>query len=207
MTQTDLIEFADSNIKLNEKGRPWTLSRHQRIVLALMYARHYSLRLWSEPKKSGKTFLAAIIALWEAITNSDTEIICCANDEEQVLTRVFETCTKLIKYNREISTSATVMASQIKFTNGSVIRAVSSDYKGQAGGRQKLTIFDELWAYDSERATRLFEEMTPPVTEPGAYILVVSYAGFVGEGELLESIYKRGLKGRRLHKSLEVYNG
>jgi phage terminase large subunit-like protein len=53
--------------------------------------------------------------------------------------------------------------------------------------------------------TRLFEEMTPPATESGAYILIVSYAGFTGEGELLENLYKRGMKGRRIHKGLEVY--
>ncbi len=121
------------------------------------------------------------------------------------MSRVFQTLCALIKYNPELAASATVMANHIKFTNGSVIRAVSSDYKGQAGGRQRLTIFDELWAYDSERATRLFEEMTPIPTERDSHILVVSYAGFSGEGELLESLYKRALKGRRLHKSLEVY--
>ena len=201
----NVIQFADDNIKLNEKGKPWTWSQHQRDVLELAYQRHYSIRLWSEVKKSGKTFLAAVIAVWEAITNADAEIICAANDQEQALSRVFQTCCQLIKYNRELSASATVQASQIKFTNGSVIRAVSSDYKGQAGGRQRLTIFDELWAYDSERATRLFEEMTPPPTEEGAYLLIVSYAGFTGEGELLENLYNRGLKGRRAHKSLECY--
>jgi phage terminase large subunit-like protein len=47
--------------------------------------------------------------------------------------------------------------------------------------------------------------MTPPATDPGAYLLIVSYAGFTSEGELLESLYRRGLKGKRLHRSLEVY--
>lgn len=97
-----------------------------------------------------------------------------------------------------------VQATQVKFTNGSVIRAVSSDYKGQAGGRQRLTIFDEIWAFDHERMTRLFEEMTLPPSEPGAYILIVSYAGFTSEGELLENLYKRGLAGKRIHKSLDL---
>jgi hypothetical protein len=152
-------------------------------------------------KKSGKTFLAAVIAIWEAVTNADCEVVCCANDQEQAVSRVFQTVCQLIKYNAELTSSATIQATQVKFTNGSVIRAVSSDYKGQAGGRQRLTIFDEIWAFDHERMTRLFEEMTPP----GAYILIVSYAGFTSEGELLENLYKRGLKGKRIHKSLECY--
>jgi phage terminase large subunit-like protein len=201
----NVIQFADENIKLNEKGKPWGWAKYQREVLTLAYRRHFSIRLWSEVKKSGKTFLAAVIAIWEAVTNPDGEVICCANDQEQAVSRVFQTVCQLIKYNRELSASATIQATQVKFTNGSVIRAVSSDYKGQAGGRQRLTIFDEIWAFDHERMTRLFEEMTPPPTEPGAYILIVSYAGFTSEGELLENLYKRGLKGKRIHKSLECY--
>jgi phage terminase large subunit-like protein len=201
----NVIQFADDNVKLNEKGKPWSWSKYQRDVLTLAYARHYSIRLWSEVKKSGKTFLAAIIAIWEAVTNADTEIVCCANDEEQALSRVFQTVCQLIKYNPELSASAKVLANEIRFTNGSIIKAVSSDYRGQAGGRQRLTIFDEIWAFDLERMTRLFEEMTPPPTEPGAYLLIVSYAGFTGEGELLQSLYQRGLKGQRIHKSFECY--
>jgi phage terminase large subunit-like protein len=201
----NVIEFADQNVRLNERGLSWSLSRHQRQVLALMFQRHYAIRLWSEAKKSGKTFLAALIALWEAVTNADSEVICCANDEEQSLSRVFATCAALIKHNAELNGSAKVLANEIRFTNGSAIRAVSSDYKGQAGGRQRLTIFDELWAFDHERMVRLFEEMTPPPTERGAYLLIVSYAGFTGEGELLENLFKRGKGGKRIHRSLECY--
>ena len=201
----NVIQFADDNVKLNEKGKPWSWSKYQRDVLTLAYQRNYSIRLWSEVKKSGKTFLAAIIAIWEAVTNPDTEIVCCANDEEQALSRVFQTVCQLIKYNPELTASAKVLSNEIRFTNGSIIKAVSSDYKGQAGGRQRLTIFDELWCFDLERMTRLFEEMTPPPTEQGAYLLIVSYAGFSGEGELLQSLYQRGLKGQRIHKSFECY--
>ena len=39
-------------------------------VLTLAYARLYSIRLWSEVKKSGKTFLAAVISIWEAVSNA-----------------------------------------------------------------------------------------------------------------------------------------
>jgi hypothetical protein len=41
----------------------------------LAYARHYTIRLWSEVKKSGKTFLAAVIAIWEAVANADSEVV------------------------------------------------------------------------------------------------------------------------------------
>jgi phage terminase large subunit-like protein len=205
MTGPELIAFIDSNIKANEKGKPFTLSDHQRVVIGLMWGQHYSIRLWSEIKKSGKTFLAACVCLAEAYSNQSIEIICLANDLEQSTGRVFQTCVDLIKYNIALTRSARVLAFEIRLTNGSAIKAVSSDYKGQAGGRQKLAVFDELCFYSQERAVRLFEEMTPPVTEPGAYILIVSTAGFTGEGQLLENLYLRGLKGKRLSRKFEVY--
>jgi hypothetical protein len=51
-----VIQFADENIKLNEKGKPWFWAKYQRDVLTLMFARHYSIRLWSEVKKSARHF-------------------------------------------------------------------------------------------------------------------------------------------------------
>ena len=59
----NVIQFADENIQLNEKSKQWGWSKYQRDVLRLAYARLYSIRLWSEVKKSGKTFLAAVIAI------------------------------------------------------------------------------------------------------------------------------------------------
>ena len=89
---TDIVEFVDQNIKLNEKGDPWGLAKHQRAVLTVMYARHFLIRLWSEIKKSGKTFLAACIAIKDAVTRADSECVLVANDEEQAQSRVFATC-------------------------------------------------------------------------------------------------------------------
>jgi len=59
-----VIEFCDRYVTLNEKGKPWSLSKHQRKVLSLAFRFNslakllYRLILWSEPKKSGKTFVA-----------------------------------------------------------------------------------------------------------------------------------------------------
>ena len=49
-----------------------------------------------------------------------------------------------------------------------------------------------------ERRT-LYEELTPPLTEENAWVLVVTYAGFTGESKLLEAMYRRGLAGIRSH--------
>ncbi len=189
----------------NEKGQRWALHRYQRRVLASMFRRHFALRLWSEAKKSGKTFLAAVLGLWWAYTHAKTEVIVAANDLEQSASRVFQTMADLLAANPALGASATVRAQEITLSNGTTIRAIASEYRGAAGSRHSLVIFDELWGYDSERAQRLYEELTPPPTEPDAWVLVVTYAGFIGESTLLEAMYQRGLAGTRVDDELELY--
>lgn len=207
----DPAAFADELIPLNEKGRPWRLTVYQRRVLVLAFrwsppgALLMRLFLWSEPKKSGKTFVAAVLGLWWAFTNPNSEIIAAANDLDQSVGRVFKTMAALLKHNPDLGASATIRAAEIQLSNGTVITAIASDYRGAAGSRHSLVIFDELWGYTLERAERLFEELTPPPTEPNAWVLVATTAGFVGESVLLERLYQRGLAGERLDADLEVH--
>lgn len=155
MTKTDFthdpIGFLDCFIRLNEKGQPWKLTRHQRRVLAagLRWDRDGRLQvrtfLWGEMKKSGKTFLAACLALWWAFVTSYTEVKIAANDFEQSVGRVFHTIVQLLEHNTELGASAKVRSADIRLTNGTTIEAIASDYKGAAGSRHSLVVFDELW--------------------------------------------------------------
>ena len=208
---TDPAAFIDRFLRYNEQGKSWTLSPYQRRILALVLPfddrRRLTLRLllWSEPKKSGKTALAAALAIWWASTRGG-DVTCLANDFDQAQGRVFATIVALLKWNGfEKAKLAKLLASEVRCTNGAVIRAVPSDYRGEAGGRQTLAIFDEPWGIDSERATRLFEEMTPIPTTPEAWILMVTTAGFTGESRLLEGLYQRGLAGERLDDEFELH--
>jgi hypothetical protein len=72
--------------------------------------------------------------------------------------------------------------------------AVASDYARAAGADPCISVFDELWGYTSERSRRLWDEMVPPPTRKIACRLVVSYAGFEAESELLQDLYKRGMQ-------------
>lgn len=207
----DPVGFIDRFIKKDEKGRPFHLSRHQRRVLAaaLRWDDQGRLRirtfLWGEMKKSGKTFIAAALVVWWAFTNPNTEAICAANDLEQSIGRVFKTIVQLLKQNPVLLRSAKILAESITLSNGTTITAISSDYKGAAGSRHSLVVYDELWGFSLERAERLFEELTPPPTEPNAWQLIVTYAGWTGESVLLERFYKHGLAGERIDDELELY--
>lgn len=209
--QRDPVGFIDRFITRDEKGRPFKLSPHQRRVLerSLTWDAEGRLGLrtlvWGEMKKSGKTFLAAELGLQWGFTNSNTEVIVAANDMDQAAGRVFKTMVQLLKQNPALRASAKITADTITLTNGTTITAISSDYRGAAGSRHSLVIFDELWGYSLERAERLFEELTPPPTEPNAWMLIVTYAGWVNESVLLERLYKRGLAGERIDTDLELY--
>lgn len=204
--------FIDAYVRFNEKGQAWALAPYQRRLLSLAFQFDASgrlglrLLLWSEPKKSGKTFIAACLALWWAFTRPNTEVVIAANDLDQSVGRVFKTIVDLCKRNGfEQTKLVKIRATWIECKSGTVITAIASDFAGAAGGRQSLTVFDELWGYNPERLTRLFEELTPPPSEPEAWQLVVTYAGFSNESALLRSMYERGLEGERIDADLPVY--
>ena len=81
-------------------------------------------------------------------------------------------------------------------STGATITALASDYASAAGSNPVVTCFDELWGYVSERSRRLWDEMVPVPTRKISLRLTVSYAGFEGESELLEDLYRRGMAGR-----------
>ena len=207
----DPAAFADTYLPRNEKGRAWSLSRHQRRVLARAFRRDpggellFQLVLWGEMKKSGKTFLAAVLVLWWALTNADTEIIIAANDFDQSVSRVFRTIVQLIRHNPALAKYVKIRASELLFTHGTVVKAIANDYRGEAGARHSLLVVDEPWGIINEASRRLVEELTPPPTEDNAWVLMVTTAGFIGESELLEAVYTRGLAGVRVDDELELY--
>jgi len=77
------IDFIDRTIKLDEKGEPCKLTPYQRRVVQLALNRtkddalFYRLVLLSEPKKSGKAFMAACLCPWWAVHQSAAGNHCC----------------------------------------------------------------------------------------------------------------------------------
>ena len=61
------------------------------------------------------------------------------------------------------------------------ITAIPSNFATAAGGNQNISVFDELWAFTSERSRRLWDELVPPPTRQIACRLTTTYAGFEGE--------------------------
>jgi phage terminase large subunit-like protein len=165
----------------------------------------YPELVFSAPKKSGKTTLAALFQIYivAVLAGRYGEGYCLANDEEQAVSRVFTAASRIIESSPLLADAAELYATRIYFpSTGGLIQALASDAPGAAGANQNVCTFDELWGYVRERSHRLFDEMVPPPTRKVACRLTVTYAGFEGESDLLEKLYKRGLQGKQIAPDL-----
>ncbi|TKB75260.1 MAG: hypothetical protein E8D45_07850 [Nitrospira sp.] len=217
---TDPVAFIDDRVKKNELGRPFGLLPHQKEILALAFAFDEEGRLpwdtiiWSCPKKSGKTTINAAVTVWWSFTQeAPNELYVLANDQEQALSRVFKSIAGLLIHNGDLTASADIRAREILLSNGTTIAALASDFAGNAGSNHGVTSWDELWAYASESARRLWEELTPVPTRKNSVRFVTTYAGWENESLLLQELYKQGVgpdehpdgQGERLHPTLPVF--
>ena len=196
-------------------GKPIRLENHQRRILNTWFRPTngklpYHTLVYSTVKKSGKTEVAAMVMYaWAKTYGGD--IYSIANDktqaEERAYRRVEEMFKRMRKYDPDrfkeevhpdhhkvIAKQTREGNEQIVLNNGARIIAIPCDPYGEAGGMQTLTVWDELWAYRSSTTDRLWTEMQPlprgvgNVTESAR--LVVTYAGWYGESELLWNIYE-----------------
>jgi hypothetical protein len=154
--------------------------------------------LFSAPKKSGKTALAAMLTIYVIVVLGGpyAEGYCVANDFEQAASRVFQAICRIIEASPLLRNSAKFTANKVEFTStGSTIIAIASEYASAAGSNPTITVFDELWGYVSERAQRLWDEMVPVPTRRVSVRLTVTYAGFEQESTLLEGLFKRAMQG------------
>jgi phage terminase large subunit-like protein len=217
----DPAAWIDKYITVSELGKPFRLSTYQRVVLAAMFQFDEEGKLWideaawSEPKKSGKTTLAAILGLWFADTQeAPNEILVIANDLEQATSRAFAAMITLLQKNPALGERAKRTSStMIRFANGTTIKAIASEYAGAAGSNHGLTIWDEIWAGTTENYRRLWDELTPVPTRLNSIRLIFSYAGFEGESKTLRELYLAGVdteehpegRGERIDEDLPIY--
>src|SRR5262245_57940760 len=214
--RADPAAFIERHLIDPETGKPFKLLPAERAFLrhALATDRDGRLRypelIYGAPKKSGKTGFAAILTLAILLLYGGrfAEGYAAANDLEQAQGRVFEMCRRIVEASPLLRGEAKVGTDRITFTStGATIRALASDFASAAGGHPTVAVFDELWGYTSERARRLYDELVPVPTRQISCRLVVTYAGFEGESELLHELYRRGLAQPEIAPSLYAGDG
>jgi phage terminase large subunit-like protein len=200
--RADPVAFVEAVLCDPETGKPFKLLPAERDFLAHAFQTDddgrllYSEQLYGAPKKSGKTGFAALHVLTTLLLFGGrfAEAYMLANDYEQALSRVFQAVKRIVEASPLLLGEAKITADKIVFPAffNATISAITSDYASAAGANPTISAFDELWAYTSERARRLWDEMVPPPTRKIACRLTVTYAGFSGESVLLEELFKRG---------------
>ena len=155
----------------------------------------FSLILWGDIKKSGKSSIAAAIGLWKAFTIPWAMGKVVANDLKQAQSRVYYYMTRAIELHPELRAECRIKLYTIDIpAQHSRIEAVPIDPKGEAGGNDEFVIFSELWGAKGEAADKMWTEMTLSPTKFGkSFRWVETYAGFSGESPILENVYRAGV--------------
>lgn len=211
----DIITWGEKHFYLPETGKAIIFEPFQKVVLLLAFTRNadghfpYSLVVISTVKKSGKTTMAAVVGRFFAEEETRFgEIYTMGNDMRQSKERSFEAIKQSIQATpgyRHRGAEGVLPERWVCqtyrmdcLTSGTKIEAVSVDAAGEAGSNQDLTIWTELWGFQSQEAIDFFNEMTPVPTKDSVR-LVETYAGFDGESDLLRGIYDDGMEhGRQM---------
>lgn len=182
------------------------LPEYQRAALRAALARDsnddflYSLMLWSDIKKSGKSAVAAAVALWMAWNSPWGSIKIVANDLKQADSRVSYYLRRAVTLHPIMRDMVKIKPSGylVEFPNNCRIEAIPVDPKGEAGGNDDAVFYSELWAANNEASQRLWTETTlAPLKYGRSFRWVETYAGFNGKSPLLEQLYESGVKEGR----------
>jgi hypothetical protein len=183
--------------------------------------------MYSTVKKSGKTAIGGGVARYKAENSGFyAEIYCLANDEEQARGRIYKAAVDSIEntpyydehhkilpmsdarrrilhemYGQRASSVPQewrIIERQAEYTpTKSFIRALSSDYRGEAGANPTASVWSEIWGLDSEKSKKLWAELTPAPTRPSIRF-VETYAGYEDESIILEELWDLAMQGRQL---------
>ena len=192
--ETDVVDWAEHYFYIEERADPVTgenlgpgtiiLAPFQRRILRAALARDergrfkYSTIVWSAPKKSGKTRIAAMVGAWGADTLGDYgEVYCVANTGEQSADRILGAVKKAVEIGlkhagRETADwvqKAKLTIDKVLFPNGSRVEALPVNASGAAGSNPTIVIFSELWGFGLAAKERMwcYDQETQILTDEG----------------------------------------
>jgi hypothetical protein len=205
-----VVEHAQTTFYIPETAKPIVLEPHQVIILKIAAGDHgyqsllpfYSTIEYSTPKKHGKTSTSGAYAKWRAESSTlYDEILFFANDETQSRGRAYQAILYALQLNPLWDDKHRVLLDK----DGNIVwrviedylehipthtrvRAVNVDYRGEAGSNPSLTVWTEVWGYDTEKQEKLFDEMTPVLTRERSQRFLEGYAGYTGRSLIQEKV-------------------
>lgn len=171
----------------------------------------YSRVLWSSVKKDGKTELAYGVQVWFALfVDVPGEQYVLANDFEGARARVFRAITDGLEKNPYIKKGVDwrIVGSEIRYSNSTTIKAIASDYRGEAGSNHSLATVDEPWGIVHENSLRLMTEFGPVPTRENSTIFYTGYQGFEGQSSFWHNLIDSVIDGGEpVPELLHIDNG
>lgn len=167
----------------------------------------YSIVVWSDIKKSGKSTIAAAVNLYRATFTEFGEFYVIANDLKQADSRVAHYIRRAIELNPNMRRRYKQQGYRITAPSGAYVEAIPIDPSGEAGTNADMITFSELWGSHEDDKQKMWVEMTLSPTKYGrSFRWIESYAGFMEESELLYSLYETGVKQGELLWPDRLYN-
>lgn len=214
----DAAKWIETHFWIPENRGPMNLHPYQRAALHEALRKDdsgrfvYSTVVWSDIKKSGKSTLAAGVALWRAWGAPWGSVYLVANDLKQADSRVGYYMRRGIELNPVMRNIVKQRNYRLTLPNSAFIESIPIDPSGEAGSNADGVVFSELWGAHQQAQQRMWTEATLPPNKFGlSQRWVETYAGYSGESPLLEQLYEMGVKqGQQLQlpgapPDLEVY--
>jgi len=200
----DIIGFAQNHFIMKQTRQPIKLLDWQLAVLInIFYSKaRPKLAIAGSVKKSGKSELAAVVALWYMCNTPMSENYILSSDFDAGADVIFQSLKTVVKLNPILAGACKVTKGTIEFLiNDSFIKVLPNDIS-VAGLRPNLTLIDEAWSFRTESSIRTLDEMT---TNPvGDHLtLVTTTAGYQeDEGENLH-LWRWYSRGRAIQEGRE----
>lgn len=205
-----VVEYAHKHYYTPETGQLIKLEYWQQIWLRVVSGQHeynrlkefYPVAYFTGPKKIGKTATSGVYAQWRAASPIlNDEILFFANDETQSRGRAYADIQKSIELNplydkqRRVlvdgdgNTVWRIIEDYIEHVPTSTkIRAVNVDYRGESGANPSLSVWTEVWGFDTDKQAKLVAEMTTVLTRSRSQQYFEGYAGYIGRSKVQEQI-------------------
>ena len=207
--RVSIVQFAEDSNLLREKLWP-----KQREILTDFWSGDYRLGVWSLGRRSGKTFMAAISAIYAAIVMADEYkkqlrpgesfyIVSVANSLDQakfILNIIRESIEKspILKSLIVRSTSDT-----LELSNGAIFKALPSSSRTGRGMSCPMLIFDEAAHFldtDGNAAgDQLYQALSPSVIQFGKLGRIILLSSPWFQRGIFWDLYKQADSGQYPH--------
>lgn len=170
----------------------------------------YSQILWSEIKKAGKTELAAAVHLYFALfVDVPGEQYVLANDFMGAKSRTWQYIAGSLERNPYLKKDQdwSIVGSEIMLKNGSTIKAIPTDYRGEAGSNHSLATIDEPWGIMHKDGERLMTEFEPVPTREQSTTMYTGYQGFEGQSNFWHGKIDSVMAGEPVPELMHIDDG